>query len=296
MAALLLGAVMFFSCKSAPEPVAVDPLLLIDRDAALYLYIPVQAHLPLMTATLVQMTGMSEKDAERIASRTETVYIAEESTKKRQIFQVSAKCSIPLKYAKMALKPENGWIPQVADGLSIPYTYYTNPQTKIELCLPSSQNALISYAVQPQLSQYDTASALKMETLTGAAPEKKTEMPSGFDKKVYDFLTAGNASEIRFYERKADSFLQNMLGTDLKLPLKSVSGTLANAKNTDSEYDAKLILEVNDATPAKMKSLVAGLKIALFPMPAKIQQLGADHIAISDISLSKTALVRLVTN
>ena len=45
-----------------------------------------------------------------------------------------------------------------------------------------------------------------------------------------------------------------------------------------------------------MKSLVAGLKIALFPMPAKIQQLGADHIAISDISLSKTALVRLVTN
>ncbi len=290
--AIACAVALTFSCKSLPEPEAVEPLALIDRDAALYMYIPVQAHLPLVTATLVRMTNMNEKDAERIASRTETVYIAEETTKKRQVFQLSAKGSYPLKYVTKALVPENGWTPQVTENLSLPHSYYKNPQTQIEVALPSSENALVSYHVEPQLGQYEEAVQAKANALVDATPVNA--MPEGFDKKVYEFLTAGSNAEIRFYERKADAFLQNMLGTDLKLPLKSVAGTLANAKKTDSEYDAKVILEVADATPAKIKALLAGLKIALFPMPAKIQQTGVSYITISDISLSKSTLSKLL--
>lgn len=278
-------------CKSAPEPEAADPLALIDRDAALYLYIPVQSHLPFVTSTLVRMTGMNEKDAERIASRTEAVYIAEETSRKRQLFQLSAKGSYPLKYVTKALVPEYGWLPQVTEKLSLPHAYYKNPQTQIEVALPSSSNALVSYQVEPQLALYEES--LGAGNTPDPAPVANA-MPEGFDKKVYEFLTAGSSTEIRFYERKADAFLQNMLGTDLKLPLKSVAGTLANAKKTDSEYDAKVMLQVADATPAKIKALVAGLKIALFPMPAKIQQTGTDYITISDISLSKSAFSKLL--
>ena len=292
LAAIFVAVTLLFSCKSTPESVAVDPITLIDRDAALYLFIPVQSHLPLIQTALVSLSGMDEKDAERIASRTETIYIAEESTKNRQIFQLSAKGSYPQLIAKMALTQKNGWTAQVADGLSVPYTYYKNPQSQIQLSLPSSANAIVSYSIEPQLAQYDAEAKAKTDALVEGT--SYGGLPADFDKTVYEFLTTGNPNEIRFYERKADAFLQNMLGTNLKLPLKSVSGTLANSKAA-GEYDGKLILEVTDATPAKMKALIAGLKIALFPMPAKIQQTGSSRITITDISLSQKTLVSLIS-
>ncbi|MBQ7158387.1 MAG: hypothetical protein IJS09_03040 [Treponema sp.] len=294
VASLICAVTLLFSCASAPEPVAVDPLSLIARDAALYMYIPVQSHLDLVTSSLSSMTGMSEKDAERIASRTEVIYIASENTKRRQLFQLSAKGKYPLKFVKKALnKPDSGWLLQMTDSLRLPYDYYKNPQFQIQLALPSSSNALVSTEVTPQLAQYDDAVVSSADALIEAtAPQG---IPAGFDKNAYEFLTTGNPNEIRFYECKADAFLQDMLNTTLKLPLKSVSGTLANSPKTADEYEAKLILEVVDATPAKMKALIAGLKITLFPMPVKIQQSGSSRIVITDIALSKRALSGVIT-
>ena len=286
VAAVFAAAVLLFSCKSAPEPEAVDPLLLLDRNAALYMYIPVQEYLPLMTSALTQMSGMSEKDAERIASRTEVLYMASENTKGRQIFQLSAKGNYPLRFVKKALsKPDSGWTVNFTDATRVPYDYYASAQTGIQISLPSSQNAIVSWDVAPQISMYDVAVEEQSLVMVGAA--LPSAVPAGFNKDAYEFLTTGAPNEIRFYECKADSFLQDMLQTDMKLPLKSVAGTFMNSKKTDAEYEAKIILEVKDATPAKMKALVAGLKLALFPMPAKIQQTSASHITISEIAIGK---------
>lgn len=284
--AMLAAAVLLFSCKSAPEPEAVDPLLLLDRDAALYMYIPAQDYLPLLTTALSQMAGMSEKDAERIASRTEVIYMASETTKTRQIFQLSAKGNYPLRHVRNALgKPDSGWTVNFTDSTRVPYDYYASAQTEIQLALPSSQNAIVSFDVVPQIALYE--SAVEEQSLAMVGATVPSAVPAGFNKDAYKFLTTGAPNEIRFYECKADSFLQDMLHTDMKLPLKSVAGTFMNSKKTSEEYEATLILEVKDATPAKIKALVAGLKIALFPMPAKIQQTSASHITISEIAIGK---------
>ena len=294
LAAGVCAGALFFGCKSpAVETIAVDPLALIDRDAALYLYIPVQSHLPLVTAALSQITGMAEKDAEKLASRTETIYLAEESTRSRNVFQLAAKGSFPQTFAKLALTQNNGWLPATADGLSVPYAYYKNTQSQLQVALPSAANALVSYGVEPQLALYDAEVTASAQNLAAGTPV--AAIPAGFDKAAYEFLTTGNPDDIRFYERKADSFLQNILDINLKLPLKSVCGVLDDEKSATT-YHAKLILEVNEAnaTPAKMKALVAGIKLALFGVPAKVTQTGASHITIVDLSLSKETLIKLI--
>lgn len=290
------SSILFFSCKSpAVEAVSVDPLALIDRDAALYLYIPVQSHLPLVTKALASLSGMSEKDAEKIAARTETIYIAEESTRSKDVFQLAAKGSFPATLAKLAFTQSNGWLSASADGLAVPYTYYKNPQSQLQIALPSTANALVSYAVEPQLALYDGELAAKADGLTDTA--QTAGIPAGFDKNAYEFLTTGNPDDIRFYERKADSFFQDIVGVNLKLPLKSVCGVLENSKKTDQGYYVQLILEVNEAnaTPAKMKALVAGMKIAMFGIPAKVTQTGSSRITIVDLEISKETLLKIIT-
>lgn len=272
-------------CASAPEPVAVDPLALIDRDAALYLYIPAQSHLPLVSKALARIGGMSEQDAEKIAARAQTVCIAEESTRARTVFQLAASGSFPAGMAKLALTQHNGWLSQTADGLSFPYSYYQNTQSLVQVALPSAATALVSSDVSPQLALYDAAVS---------APDEGG-VPAGFDKAAYEFLTTGKPDDIRFYERKADAFFQNVAGVNLKLPLSSVSGVLEHSQKTDAGYRVTLILEVNEANaaPAKMKALLAGMKLALFGIPATVTQTGARRITITDLEVSKETLLSM---
>lgn len=281
--ALAVCAALFFGCASAPPPAAVDPLALIDRDAALYLYIPAQSHLPLVTKVLARIGGMDEKDAEKIAARAQTIYIAEESTRARTLLQLAATGSFPAAMAKFTLTPRNGWLPQTVAGLSLPYTYYKNTLSQVQVSLPSSANALVSYAVEPQLALYDAALA---------APDAGV-MPDGFDRAAYEFLTTGNPDDIRFYERKADAFFQDIVGVNLRLPLAAVSGVLEHSKKTDDHYYVTLMLDVAEAsaTPAKMKALLSSIKIALFGIPAKVTQTGARRITIVDLEISKETLL-----
>ena len=276
-------AVLFFGCASAPQPAAVDPLALIDRDAALYLYIPAQSHLPLVTKALARIGGMDEKDAEKIAVRTQTIYIAEESTRARTLLQLAATGAFPAAMAKFALTPRNGWLPHTVEGLSLPYTYYKNTLSQVQVSLPSSANALVSYAVEPQLALYDAALA---------APDEGG-ISDGFDRAAYEFLTTGNPDDIRFYERKADAFFQDIVGVNLRLPLAAVSGVLEHSKKTDDQYYVTLMLDVAEAsaTPAKMKALLSSIKIALFGIPAKVTQTGARRITIVDLEISKETLL-----
>lgn len=281
--ALAACAALFFGCASAPQPAAVDPLALIDRDAALYLFIPAQSHLPLVTKALARIGGMDEKDAEKIAVRTQTIYIAEESTRERTLFQLAATGSFPAALAKFALTPRNGWLSQTAEGLSFPYTYYKNTLSPVQISLPSSANALVSYAVEPQLALYDAA----------LAAQDAGGIPDGFDRAAYEFLTTGNPDDIRFYERKADAFFQDIVGVNLRLPLAAVSGVLEHSKKSDDRYYVSLMLDVAEAsaTPAKMKALLSSIKIALFGIPAKVTQTGARRITIVDLEISKETLL-----
>lgn len=281
--ALAVCAALFFGCASAPQPAAVDPLALIDRDAALYLYIPAQSHLPLVTKALARIGGMDEKDAEKIAARAQTIYIAEESTRARTLLQLAATGAFPAAMAKFALTPRNGWLPHTAEGLSLPYTYYKNTLSQVQVSLPSSANALVSYAVEPQLALYDAALA---------APDEGG-ISDGFDRAAYEFLTTGNPNDIRFYERKADAFFQDIVGVNLRLPLAAVSGVLEHSKKTDDQYYVTLMLDVAEAsaTPAKMKALLSSIKIALFGIPAKVTQTGARRITIVDLEISKETLL-----
>lgn len=281
--ALAACAALFFGCASAPQPAAVDPLALIDRDAALYLFIPAQSHLPLVTKALARIGGMDEKDAEKIAVRTQTIYIAEESTRERTLFQLAATGSFPAALTKFALTPRNGWLSQTAEGLSLPYTYYQHTSSPVQISLPSSANALVSYAIEPQLALYDAALAA---TDAGGIPD-------GFDRAAYEFLTTGNPDDIRFYERKADAFFQDIVGVNLRLPLAAVSGVLEHSNKSDTSYYVTLMLDVAEAsaTPAKMKALLSSIKIALFGIPAKVTQTGARRITIVDLEISKETLL-----
>lgn len=287
LAVSLVLAVFLFSCTSTPEAEAADPLALIDPSASLLIYVPAAYNRAFVEYALVQMAGVSEKSSAAVAGRTDCIAVSTDSSGS---FEIAFSGSYPKIGISSAFSEKNGWKVSRSNQTSVPFNIYLSEKYGIQVSAPDSSLILGAKYVSPMLRRYEDETKM---TVYGEIDESS---PAGgrenaMDLNVYDFLKGGSGGEIRFYSANPVAFISRFLGKATGLGLDSIKGSLTQA---EADNTFALDLELNLSDRAVAKAAVKILKLALFPVPAKVVQTGEAGIRITDISLTYSQLLGLV--
>lgn len=270
-----------FSCKSVQEFESVEPLNLIDSSAPLIVYIPAAENREVVEYFLKEFAQLSQKNVQAVSSRTKNIAVSSDFLGN---YQIASEGTYPKLGMNLALTEENGWKSKKSDNTNFPFLIYSSSENQIELSSPDSSTVLLSREVEPMLQRYEKAQTV----LQDSAAEKKKEMSA----KVYEYLTDFSTSEIRFYAQNSSLFFNKVVGKVLNLGIKDVYGSLASSAKAKEKFALTLNLELSNE--AVTKAAVKLLKVALFPIPAKIVQTGKETIKITDISLSYSQLLNFI--
>ncbi len=270
-----------FSCKSVQEFESVEPLNLIDSNAPLIVYIPATENREVVEYFLKEFAQLSQKNIQTVSSRTKNIAVSSDFLGN---YQIASEGTYPKLGMNLALTEKNGWKSKKSDNTNFPFLIYSSSENQIELSSPDSSTVLISQKVEPMLQRYESAQTV----LQDSSAEKKEEMSA----KVYEYLTDSSASEIRFYAQNSSLFFNKVVGKVLNLGIKDVYGSLASSAKAKEKFALTLNLELSNE--AVTKAAVKLLKVALFPIPAKIVQTGKETIKITELSLSYSQLLNFI--
>lgn len=274
-----MGASLLFSCKSTPDLAPVDPIELLDGDAALYLMVPVQANQEFVAAAIQKAAKASEDDAKKIAERLDTAYIAIASNGE---LQFSADGKIPVSFAGMALSEKNGW----KAGMIDQQVFYTHQQTQYQLCIPSSSNAFLSHNIEPMVKRFNRIA------YSDPAATAEPLLSESLSEAKYRFLHENASPDILLYSPNPASFIKVFLGSSIQPPVDSITATLSQYRGVKDQFNVKFIINMSD--PRTVKATIVLLKTVLFGVPAKITQTGQSQITITDLPVSKVRLLSMM--
>ncbi|MDY2844223.1 MAG: hypothetical protein SOT81_09615 [Treponema sp.] len=271
-AVVFTAASLFFAgCKSAPVENPVDPVELLDDDGAVYFVVPVQANQDFVNQAVMRLSNCDESDAKKISERTDNIYICVGLNGK---VQLSADGNFPSRMISLALTEKKGWSKnQYKD-----YRYYSSEKSKYQVSLPSSSVAAVSKNVEAMLERFDECANNDLHSVS-------------MREDVYAFFKSENSGDILVYAPAPKTFIKTFIGANVSSPVESISGEFKNLKD-GKQFGLKIVLKMNDSRT--VKAACAALKIALFPIPAKIVQTGSAEITITDITLGYDSLLRFL--
>lgn len=281
----LFFVLSFFSCKSTPKIEPVDILNLIDGDAPFLIYIPANSNQKFVEYAMVKMAGMKEGDAKTIASRSKNIAI---STNSDGEFQIALEGSYPKIGLNIALAEKKGWKQSLSTQTALPMEYYSSEQFGIQVASPESSVLFVAANVAPILKRYVSE---QRRLILKAEEIQDSEDSKVLSDEIYNFLKDNDGKEIHFYSQNPAAFVKNFLGKVVSLGLVTLSGSLVES-NADKTFALKLDLTLSSSAVAKAS--VKMLKLALFPIPAKIVQTGETSVQITDISLTYNQLLNLI--
>lgn len=272
-AVIFTAASLFFAgCASAPVENPVDPAELLGGDGAIYMVVPVQPNEEFVKLAVRKISGCSEKDAEKITSRTDDIYI---SVGLDGNAELSADGDFPSRMISLALTEKKGWTKNQFNE----YKYYSSGISPYSISLPSSKIAVASKNIGPMLSRFDDCANNDFHTVS-------------MDEEIYSFLKSDAAGSIQVFAPVPKAFIRAFIGANVSFPVQSISGTFTDLKDKKDEFGLKITVKMND--PKTVRAAVAALKLALFPIPAKVVQSGADTISITDITLGYDDLLKFI--
>ncbi len=282
----LFGCTLFFlfslfSCKSTQSFESVEPLELIDCNAPLIVYIPATENREVVEYFLKDFAQLSQKNIQTVSSRTSAIAISADFSGS---YQIAAEGTYPKLGLNLALTEKKGWNSKKTESTTFPFVVYSSQKNNIELSSPDSSTVLLSQNIEPMLQRYENAQL----SLLNSSLDSQKQMSA----KVYEYLTDSSTSEIRFYAQNSSLFFNKVVGKVLNLGIKDVYGSLATSAKVKEKFALTLNLELSNE--AVTKAAVKLLKVALFPIPAKIVQTGKDTIKITDISLSYSQLLNFI--
>lgn len=283
LAEAILFLTLLFSCKSAPQVSNVESLDLIDPDSPMLIYIPVESNREFLAYAFEQLAQISNDDAGKVISRTQNVAVS--TSTDSGSYQIALKGSYPSIGIKSALSEKNGFSPKISTATTVPYPLFDNSKKNIQVTSPDNSILGISQNLESMLVRYEG----QIKVLAENSEDGKTH---NLQEHVYNFLTDCPQNEIKFYSTDPAGFVSVFLGKVSSMGLTSLCGSLTNSKKANT---FALRLELELANPATAKAVCAMLKLALFPVPAKIQQTAGSKIIITDISLTWNKLIRLMT-
>ncbi len=279
LAASFFTALTFFSCSSSPELPKVDIFDLIDPEASVFVYIPVQNNQSFVKYALQNIASLSEKDSNTIVSRTNNMAI---SCGNKGLFQIAIDGSYPAIGMKSALSKNNGWNHNIYTETTVPLTFYTHERLNLQLAYPNSEELMVSGDVGDMLKRYENYVQVSQKPQT----QKDTN-------QIYSYLLDNKNNSIKFYSNNPGILIKSLLGKIISLGMDSIQGELIPSKK-DNLFALKL--EINLSNQSSTKAVVELLKRVMFPVPAKIQQTGPAKITVTDISLTYKQLVNIIIN
>ena len=311
LAAALFFTVSFFSCKSAQQELPhIDILKLIDQDAPFFVYIPVEQNQQFVEYTISKMGGLSQDNAKTIASRSKNIAI---STDDKTGTCIAIEGSFPAFGIKSALSEKNGWTVSQTENTVFPFSYFVNPKVNLQTASPVPTLFLASNDIKTMLKRYND------EAFGIVTPEENVKVSlnvkvnefnpydydlPGFEKpqvqeqpakasteEIFKYLLDNNDTDIKFYSNNPSRILKTFLGKAVGLGINSLKGTLQPSR-TEKVFNVKLELQLSQ--PSMTKAAVKMLKLALFPIPAKIVAAGNGVISISDVSLTYNQLIQMI--
>lgn len=281
LAEILLFCLIFaslISCKSTPDLAPVEPLELLDGDAALYLSIPVQANAEFLSSAIQKIAGLEPSDAQKITERLDLAHVA---LGRDGELQFSASGKIPTSFLGFALNEKKGWSPGVREG----QTFYTHKQSLYQLCLPSSSNAFLSHNIDRMIRRFN-----KIAWSESSASDKLLSESLG--EKQYQFLHDIKSSDILLYAPLPKAFISSFLGKEINFPLESIYAILSQYRGVKEQFNVSLTLNLSDSRTTK--ACAALLKTSLFGVPAKVFQSGQKQITITDLPLTQKRILSMI--
>lgn len=269
--AFFLLSLFFFGCKSAPLVNPVDPAELLSSGRAIYMTIPVQPNEEFVVRAVEKIAGCSKKDARKIAGRTEKIYISIGTLGE---VELAAKGDFPSSMIGLALTEKKGWKKTSFKE----YQYYTGAKSAYQISLPSAKVAVVAQNIEPMLEKYDDAANNDLHQLS-------------MDEEIYAFLENEGSGSIEVFAPVPKAFIRTFIGADVDFPVQNISGAFTNI-SAQKEFGLKLSVKMSD--PRTVKAAVAALKIALFPIPAKVVQSGESTVSITDITLDYDELLKFM--
>ena len=122
-------------------------------------------------------------------------------------------------------------------------------------------------------------------------PQVQEQPAKASTEEIFKYLLDNNDTDIKFYSNNPSRILKTFLGKAVGLGINSLKGTLQPSR-TEKVFNVKLELQLSQ--PSMTKAAVKMLKLALFPIPAKIVAAGNGVISISDVSLTYNQLIQMI--
>ncbi len=261
-----LFSALLFSCRTLPDQSENfrNPLSLLSADSSIYIKIPSEHHEDLVKNMLASgIQGLSEEDADKIASRTGNIYAGVGSASDRSRLEMVSITSIPKIAEKAAFSEKKGWKKTSFKPNSREYTVYSSESLKEKISLPSGDMVILSEKIEPILSRYD----------------ENREM----ECTEYNMWISQESADILFYITRPGQYMRNLIGQNINIGTDSIYGRFC--KSDSGKYNLAFNIHAVDSHAlVPLKSL---LSIAFSMMGGKITQKDDFTIELSNVEFTE---------
>lgn len=278
---LCLTLLFITGCQTVPVSNPVNPLDLLDKESSFYIAVPSKADPELITKLIENnIEGMSETDAENLASRIQVVYCGMNRTRNSTEIQSAIKANVPSALVPKMLSTKNGWSRKtVSIKNSEDYSVYEREGMNISF--PGNQIVCLGRGQEYMLNLYS-------EISNDSEPkESYSELPP----QMFNYLNDAE-SEIRFYANKPQSFLTILTGANLDLRLVDVCGKFTCDPKHENQYNLELDFRFRSDKYLKAGKGLLSLAFGLANGQAEV--VNDSELIIKDIKLKKEQLYRIL--
>lgn len=281
-----MAGTLFWSCKTLPSGTKVKPLDLLKKDCDFYMAVPSKCDSNLINRIIQNnVSNITQKDAQMIADRVNTVYLGLNRHYKELDLFASIDSSVPVKLVPKLLSKKNGWnvSEYTAQATQTQYNVYSNGA--LNLTFPSAEITCIGRDVTEMLAKYDAIHSI---------PEDEGYLDGNYSElnsSLYEWLE-GASDEIRFFTGKPQAFLYTLVGANLDLKLVSVQGTFSIDEKFPEQYVLNLDFNFKNEKFLKAGKVLLAMTFGL--TNSQVQALSATELYISGIKLDKEQLYNLL--
>ena len=281
-----------------PKARKVEALSLLDDNSNLYFSIPNNVDNELLEKILRErVSGLAEKEIERIISRVNTIYVGIDISRKifsTDAIQISVDGNIPKKMVPKLLNKKNGWeVITCNSECARKYPIYTKQiiygsDEYLNLAFPSNNIACAGRDIEKMLTRYDDFSSLDF------LPEMQEENESIMlkDEYFYNYLLESN-DEIRFFTNNPNTFLSNLIGINVDLKILTIGGAIVKDDEDSSKY--KMNLKFKFSSNKFLKAGRAILKLAFGFSNKEVEEGDDSELIIQSVKISKEQIYKLLS-
>lgn len=301
--AVVVLTFVFFSCKSLPANnlVPVKTFDMLDDEGALYMHIPAKTNQNFLDVLFTKATkNVDSTSIGMFVSRMGNMYLSIGSKTNKKRYQAAIDMTMSVSSILSDSFKQQGikkltYVPESkladSDAKFLGYQYYAIDN--FQIALPSYNQIVFAQDVKPMLNMFDFEQKEVIDLLEDVKEADIKQINSSFENNsrkdwkssdLYKWISE-DTQDIRFYIVRPQSFLANLLGTNVSVntfKLKYAKGSFAKLPN--SKYELTLELEFLESRFIKPATSI--LMLALGLTDSEISLTSPSTILLKGVHLS----------